>query len=103
MFAEITGWVGGIVSVDGNHRSRLAESHARNYYLGVLILQLLPFSLTGGAGVYLGVAWYRSWRAIEFRWSWKLPLPRGALLDVVWIYVLAIPLFLMASFIEFLT
>lgn len=96
------GWVGGIVSVDGNHRSRLAESRARNYYLGVLILQLLPFSLTGGAGVYLGVAWYRSWRASEFRWSWKLPLPRGALLDVVWIYVLAVPLFLVASFTEFL-
>jgi len=96
------GWVGGIVSVDGNHRSRLADSHARNYYLGVLILQLLPFSLTGGAGVYLGAASYRSWRESRFRWSWKLPLPRGAILDVVWIYVLAIPLFLVASLIEFL-
>lgn len=100
--AAFRGWVGGIVSVDGNRRSRLMERSARNYYLVVLILQLLPYSLTGGAGVYMGLAWYRHWRASGFRWSWKALLPPGALLDVIWIYTLAIPLFLFASVIEFL-
>jgi uncharacterized membrane protein SpoIIM required for sporulation len=100
--AAFRGWVGGIVSVDGNHHSRLADAHERNYYLFVLTLQLLPYSLTGGAGVHLGLAMYRNWRASVSQPSWKLPLPRAAVLDVLWIYALSIPLFLLASLVEFL-
>ena len=44
------GWVGGIVSVDGQHVSRLRDSRERIYYIGVLVLQLIPYTLAGGAG-----------------------------------------------------
>ena len=37
-FAAFRGWVGGVVSVDGNHRSRLADAHERFYYLTVPVL-----------------------------------------------------------------
>lgn len=100
--AAFRGWVGGIVSVDGNHHSRFAVPNERNYYLLVLTLQLLPYSLTGGAGVHLGVAMYRNWHASGFKSSWRLPLPRATVLDVLWIYALTVPLFLLASFVEFL-
>lgn len=100
--AAFRGWVGGIVSVGSDHRSRLANPHERNYYLGVLLLQLLPFSLTGGAGVHLGLAWYRKGGEPGNKGRWNLPLPRAALADALWIYVLAVPLFLIASLVEFL-
>jgi len=100
--AGYRGWVGGIVSIDGDHRSRLNNAKERGYYLGVLILQLIPFSLTGGAGVYLGLAWYGKWRESGFVRRWSLPLPRSALVDALWIYALAVPLFLIASLFEFL-
>jgi hypothetical protein len=96
------GWVGGIVSIDGNHRSRLASAPQRNYYLGVLILQMLPFSLTGGAGVHLGLSCYRKWRDSGLPRRWNLLMPRAALVDVAWIYALSVPLFLLASSVEFL-
>ena len=101
-FAAFRGWVGGIVSVDSGHRSRLADPHERDYYLGVLLLQLLPFSLTGGAGVHLGLAWYRKWRESGYKVRWTLPLPRAAVVDTLWIYALAVPIFLIASLVEFL-
>jgi hypothetical protein len=99
--AAYRGWVGGIVSVDSKHQSRLADSRERSYYLSVLLLQLLPYTLTGGAGIHLGLASFREWRASGFRSSWTLPLPRPALADVLWIYALAVPLFLLASCVEF--
>ena len=54
--AAFRGWIGGIVSVDDNHRSRWATSFGGFYYLTTLLLQLIPFSLTGGAGVNVGIA-----------------------------------------------
>jgi hypothetical protein len=96
------GWVGGIVSVDGNHHSRLADPHERIYYLVVLILQLIPYSLTGGAGVHLGLAWFREWQRSGWARQWQLPVPRSALADAFWLYALAMPLFLGASLFEFL-
>src|SRR6185436_17203892 len=42
------GWVGGIVSVDGKHQSRLGSPDTALYYLVTLILQLLPYSIAGG-------------------------------------------------------
>lgn len=100
-FAAARGWVGGIVSVDGDHRSRLRDSHERTYYLGVLLLQLLPYSLTGGAGLYLGLAWYRSWKHGP-KTRWMHALPGRAIKDVGWTYLVSVPLFLLASLAEFL-
>jgi hypothetical protein len=101
-FAAFRGWVGGVVSVDGNHRSRLADAHERLYYLTVLVLQLIPYTLSGGAGVHLGVSWYREWRRTGSSKGWRLPLPKAAVVDALWLYALTVPLFLVASFIEFL-
>jgi len=100
--AAFRGWVGGIVSVDGNHHSRLADRRQRYYYLSVFLLQFVPYCLTGGAGVHLGLSWYRNLRTSGFHLPWKLPLARTAIPDVLRIYSRAAPLFLAASFFEFL-
>lgn len=94
------GWVGGIVSVDGEHASRFAEPGEAVYYVVTLILQLIPYSLAGGAGVHLGLAYYRLHsRPPAVPWY---ALPRLEALDVARIYLLIIPLFLIASLWEFL-
>ena len=92
------GWVGGIVSSRADRSSRLDEPGAAAYYLAVIILQLLPYSLTGGAGVALGLAYLRPRPAGQVR---ILGLPRTQLADVGWIYALSIPLFFVASLVEF--
>ena len=46
----LQGWAGGLVSVDGHHESRLRTARGACYYLGVLTLQFLAFSLCIGAG-----------------------------------------------------
>jgi hypothetical protein len=50
------GWVGGIVSVDSDHDSRLTRPKEAAYYFSVILLQLLGYSLAAGAGIYLGLA-----------------------------------------------
>ncbi len=98
--AAYRGWVGGIVSVDGNHASRFAQPGEAIYYLITLILQLIPYSLAGGAGVYLGLAYYRTHSGPQaLKWY---QIPRPAAEDVFRIYLLVIPLFLIASLWEFL-
>ena len=92
------GWVGGIVSSRADRSSRLDEPEAAGYYLAVIVLQLLPYSLTGGAGVALGLAFLRPRYAGQVR---ILGLPRTQLADVGWIYAVAIPLFFVASLVEF--
>jgi hypothetical protein len=101
--AAYRGWVGGLVSVDGEHKSRLRHWHERNYYLGVLLLQLIPYSLAGGTGIRLGLAVLLP----KGRWGYPaserwLGLPSEGVRDVGRIYVLIVPLFLVASLIEFL-
>jgi hypothetical protein len=54
--AGYRGWVGGVVSVDDAHHSRLRTPYEAFYYLTTLVLQLIPYTLTGGAGVNLGIA-----------------------------------------------
>jgi hypothetical protein len=99
--AAYRGWIGGIVSVDNQHESRLARPWSALYYLVTLILQLIPYTLAGGAGVALGI---NSWRARADATVPKwLTIPRSALIDVTMIYVLVVPLFLVASLWEFLT
>ncbi len=98
--AAFRGWVGGIVSVNSVHVSRLASSSEALYYLSVVILQLIPYSLAGGAGVNLGIACFRPppyYQGAKLLW-----LPKEALRDVLRIYLLVVPLFLIASLLEFL-
>ena len=97
--ALLRGWVGGIVSVDGDHHSRLLSTRSGIYYLGVLLLQILPYSLVGGAGVNLGISLYRLTPHYSGPRRWSFPIE--ALRDALRIYVLTIPLFLIASLIEF--
>jgi hypothetical protein len=93
------GWVGGIVSVDNQHKSRLSNPRSATYYLVTLILQLIPYTLAGGVGVALGVSAWRS-RKDPTVPKW-LAFPRTAVLDVARIYFLVVPLFLIASLWEF--
>ena len=93
------GWVGGIVSVDAHHRSRLAAPDTALYYLVTLILQLVPYSIAGGVGVRLGVA---AWRDIGASPGPSvLGLRTDRLRDAAIAYVVIAPLFLVASLWEF--
>jgi uncharacterized membrane protein SpoIIM required for sporulation len=94
------GWVGGIVSIDSAHLSRLADAKEALYYLVTLVLQLIPYTLSAGAGVNVGLAFLKPkpWYQGE-KW---LGLPREAILDLLRIFILVVPLFLIASLWEFL-
>jgi hypothetical protein len=100
--AAFRGWVGGVVSVDGAHKSRL-EGREGVYYWTVLIMQLIPYSLAGGAGVRLGLGFLMP----RSRWGYAgskkwLTIPVDGVRDVGRIYMLIVPLFLVASLVEFL-
>lgn len=96
------GWVGGIVSVDGSHRSRFRGVKATSYYFLVLLMQFVPFSLSIGAGVRCGVALYRHNAGVGWRLS-RYRIPPGCLVDFACVFALAVPLFLAASAFEFLS
>ncbi len=98
--AAYRGWVGGIVSVDDAHASRLAEPGEAVYYLVTLILQLVPYTLAGGMGVNLGISMFRQ-RPFYAGSKW-LGLPLEAIRDAARVYLLIVPLFLIASLWEFL-
>lgn len=94
------GWVGGIVAVDGSHRSRLSAPGAAAYYLVTLVLQLIPYSIAGGVGVHLGVG---TWGAIRVpRADSRFGLPIDRLRDTALAFAVIVPLFLVASLWEFL-
>lgn len=97
------GWVGGIVSVDGEHVSRFHSAGDALYYVSVLLLQLVPYSLAVGAGVRLGLGFVMPNGRYGYpsgeRW---FGLPAEGVRDVARIYVLVVPLFLVASLVEFL-
>lgn len=94
------GWVGGIVSVDAQHRSRLASPDTALYYLVTLVLQLIPYSIAGGVGVRLGIGAWQDMRGSS-RPS-VLGLRTDRLRDVALAYVVIVPLFLIAALWEFL-
>ncbi|MGB7539788.1 MAG: stage II sporulation protein M [Anaerolineales bacterium] len=98
-FIAYRGWIGGIVSIDGAHVSRLADPQEAFYYLSTLILQLIPSILAAGAGVNLGLSFYRPKPYYQGR-KW-LGVSVDAIRDVLWIYMLVIPLLLLASLWEF--
>lgn len=93
------GWVGGIVSIDGLHVSRFADPNEAAYYLITLTLQLIPYVLAGGAGVNMGLTLYRPGSFYQGE-KW-LGIPKEAIRDVFRIYLLVVPLFLLASLWEF--
>ena len=96
------GWVGGIVSVHNDHTSRLRDPRSAIYYLLTLFLQLVPYSMAVGAGVNVGIAMFRTPPYYEGR-KWLGILPEEALRDLARIYLVVIPLFLIASLWEFLS
>ena len=94
------GWIGGIVSVDAAHNSRLKHVKSSLYYLLVLLLQFISFSLSIGAGIKCGVDFYNANRLTgwEFR---RYRIPKASLIDLGMVYAVAIPLFFLASCFEF--
>jgi len=93
------GWVGGIVSIDSSHVSRFADLKEGAYYLITLTLQLIPYALSGGAGVNMGLANFRLQPFYQGeKWLW---IPKEAVRDAFRIYLFVIPLFLLASLWEF--
>jgi uncharacterized membrane protein (Fun14 family) len=89
------GWIGGIVSVNGAHISRLADTIEAAYYLITLVLQLVPYSVSGGAGVNLGLAYVRP--KSYYQGDKWIGIPKEAIRDVLRIYLVVVPLFFLAS------
>ena len=87
---------------NGAHVSRLREFKTATYYLTVLLLQFIPFSLSIGAGIRCGVDLYAHNAHASWRF-WQYRIPRQDLLDLGYVYCVSLPLFLMASGFEFLS
>ncbi len=99
-FVIYQGWVGGIVSVRGDHSSRFNDPRSAFYYLLTLFLQVFGFSLGVGAGVNVGISMFRPQPAYQGE-KWLKIIPKEALRDVARIYALVIPILLLASLWEF--
>jgi hypothetical protein len=100
--AAYRGWVGGLVSVDARHVSRLGQPGTAYYYLGTVTLQMIPYILTGGAGMHLGLVAWRRRNDATVRSILSLRIPGEAVRDVGWIWALSMPIFLAGSLFEFL-
>ncbi len=96
------GWIGGIVSVDGSHQSRFTSFQSSAYYFIVLFLQFAAFSLTIGAGVKCGVDTYKHNAEVGLK-LWKFRIPKESLVSVGYVYLVSLPIFLVASCFEFLS
>lgn len=100
--AAYRGWVGGIVSIDAKHVSRLTRPGNATYYLVTLILQLAGFVLAMAAGVHVGVAAWRARDDKSLRSIAGIRIPKWSLQDAGWLYVVVVPLLLVGSLWEFL-
>jgi hypothetical protein len=96
------GWVGGIVSVDSEHKSRFKNFKSTFYYFFVLLLQFIPYSLAIGAGIKCGIDFYNN--NIINGWAiWKFKIQKTSIIDLGYVYIIVIPLFFIASCFEFLS
>jgi len=98
-FIAYRGWIGGIVSIDRLHVSRLAEPREAAYYLITLTLQLIPSILAAGAGVNIGLA--NSSPRDYYQGDKWLGMPKEAFRDAFRIYLVVVPLLFLASLWEF--
>jgi hypothetical protein len=96
------GWVGGIVSVDDEHKSRFKNLKSILYYFIVLLGQLIPYSMAIGAGMKCGIDFYKTNKTVGWDIR-KIKIPKTSLIDVGYIYIVVIPLFFIASCFEFLS
>jgi hypothetical protein len=101
------GWVGGIVSVDDGHRSRLTNASMASYYLVTVLLQSVPYILAVGAGISIGLALLGPYFGLNLHyggpsiWPHSLRIPRQPVTDALWIYMVTLPLMFIASVFEF--
>ena len=100
--AAYRGWVGGIVSIDTGHHSRLATPSGATYYIVTIILQLIGYVLTMGAGVHVGWSAWKIRNDPSVRSHAGVRIPWSALRDAGYIYLVAVPVFLIGSLWEFL-
>ncbi len=100
--AAYRGWVGGIVSIDSSHQSRLATPSGAIYYLVTVTLQLIGYVLTMGAGVHVGWSAWKIRNDTSVRSVAGVRIPSSALRDAGYIYIVAVPPFLIGSLWEFL-
>jgi hypothetical protein len=100
--AAYRGWVGGIVSIDSSHHSRLATPSGATYYIVTIILQLIGYVLTMGAGVHVGWSAWKIRHDTSARSLAGVRIPSSALRDAGYIYIVAVPVFLIGSLWEFL-
>ena len=96
------GWVGGIVSIDSEHKSRFKNFKSTFYYLFVLLLQFIPYSLAIGAGVKCGIDFYKFNRMNGWNLS-KFKIQKSSFIDLGYVYILVVPLFFIASCFEFMS
>jgi hypothetical protein len=96
------GWVGGIVSVDSEHNSRFKYFKSTFYFLLVLLLQFIPYSLALGAGIKCGIDFYNN-NKLNGWLIWKFKIQKTSLIDLGYVYILVVPLFFIASCYEFLS
>ncbi len=96
------GWVGGIVSINSEHKSRFNSFRSTFYYFLVLLLQFIPYSLAIGAGIKCGVDFYNNNRMNGWHLS-KLKIQKNSLFDLGYVYIVVVPLFFIASCFEFLS
>jgi hypothetical protein len=101
--AAYRGWVGGIVSIDRRHVSRLASPSSAVYYVITLALQLIGYVLTMGAGVHVGLAAWRLRNDSSLPSVLGMRIPTAAIKDGGWVYALAVPVFLAGSLWEFMS
>src|SRR6202162_2130587 len=99
--AAYRGWVGGIVSISSHH-SRLATPSGATYYIVTIILQLIGYVLTMGAGVHVGWSAWKIRHDSSVRSLAGVRIPSSALRDAGYIYLVAVPVFLIGSLWEFL-
>jgi hypothetical protein len=100
--AALRGWVGGVVSIDSTHQSRLRDPGDALYYLVTVALQLTGYVLSTAAGVHVGLSAWRRRRDTTVRSFGGLRIPGGAVRDAGVLWAVALPAFLAGSLWEFL-